>query len=351
MSDILIYTDGACKGNNHKGKFPGGWASIILEDGKEHVLSGNEKKVTNNKMELVAVYEALEHVSKDKLENVIVYSDSEYVCNSLNKWLRKWSENEWKNSKGRDIAYVDIWKKIFYITKNINIIAKHVPAHSGHPYNERCDRIAKTEAASVEFDNVPTIFIDFETTGFDCNKNFVVSVCAIRQLVDIEHGNVFDDPAYPEPYVRYYYPEDGIYPHRALHVNELDQKAITSLRESCKYPKFYNDDKESLMEYCKGVKHFVAHNANFDRKFSKIVWPNTFCTCAANTNIVKIPMKSAKGGFKRPKLAETAEYYDISKEGIKLHDAYGDTYLCKEIFKNMLQTPISRDKLINFLIG
>lgn len=148
---INIYTDGSCS----KNPGPGGWATLIIYENKVSCLSGYEIESTNNRMELIAVVEALKEIIKkcNKYKAFEIFSDSAYVVNSFkNKWMYNWKMNGWKTKNGRDVKNVDLWKqsiKLLGLISNRNpeceIIFTKIKGHSGITYNEVVDRIAKEE--------------------------------------------------------------------------------------------------------------------------------------------------------------------------------------------------------------
>ena len=139
MKKIEIFTDGSCLGNPGNG----GWCAILRYNGHEKILSGNEKNTTNNRMELLAVINALEAL-KEPCE-IELYSDSTYVLKGLNEWLNNWIKKNFKNVKN-----VDLWKKYIEVAKPHKIHINWVKGHSGHKENEICDKIAKEKAKELE---------------------------------------------------------------------------------------------------------------------------------------------------------------------------------------------------------
>ena len=139
MNVIYIFCDGACSGNPG----PGGWGSIIRCNGQEKEMSGYEEHTTNNAMELKAFLSALEYAfdvhGKDK--PIVVTSDSNYLLNGAKSWMFGWAEQGWKRPGG-EIANIDIWKRIFELTQGVKINYVWIKGHSGHPENERCDKMA-----------------------------------------------------------------------------------------------------------------------------------------------------------------------------------------------------------------
>lgn len=141
MKNIEIFTDGACLGNPG----PGGWGVILRYNGKEKTLSGGEAETTNNRMEILAVIKALEAL-KEKC-NIELYTDSQYVCNAINKgWAQKWKGNNWKRNKNEPALNSDLWEVLLNLLEKQNVKFNWVKGHAGHEENERCDTLARTEA-------------------------------------------------------------------------------------------------------------------------------------------------------------------------------------------------------------
>ncbi len=132
---INVYTDGSCEPNPG----PGGWAAIILDGKEQTILKGYEKQSTNNRMELTAALEALRHIDRSK--PVILYTDSQYLKNGVEKWLKDWKARNWKR-KGGVLLNVDLWKQIAEVIDQRKITWRWVKGHNGNPYNERVDRLA-----------------------------------------------------------------------------------------------------------------------------------------------------------------------------------------------------------------
>ncbi len=106
MNEVIIYTDGSCLGNPGKG----GWAAVIINDGKEDIIFGSEKESTNNRMELTAAINALLKIKQDK--KIKIYTDSKYVKDGIEKWINNWKLNNWKNSNKKDVKNKDLWTKL-----------------------------------------------------------------------------------------------------------------------------------------------------------------------------------------------------------------------------------------------
>ena len=139
---VSLYTDGSCI----KNPGPGGWAYILVHEGNEKKDSGCEQSSTNSRMEIKAVLEGLRALKKPCA--VKIYSDSEYVINTIEKWLEGWKKQRFKGK-----ANVDLWREYIELSKDHKISTKHIKAHTGHKYNERCDKMALAAARSVILDD------------------------------------------------------------------------------------------------------------------------------------------------------------------------------------------------------
>jgi ribonuclease HI len=131
--NIIVYTDGAASGNPG----PGGFGAV-LQSGKHYKeISEGYRLTTNNRMELLAVIVALEAL-KIKPSRVIVYSDSRYVCDAVEKgWVFKWEKTRFKNKKNKDL-----WLRFLSIYRQHEVKLNWVKGHADNPGNERCDRLA-----------------------------------------------------------------------------------------------------------------------------------------------------------------------------------------------------------------
>jgi|UniRef100_UPI003FEEE8CA ribonuclease HI len=140
MKKLDIYTDGACSGNPGKG----GWGAVLVYKGAEKEISGAEKQTTNNRMELTAVIKALQ-LLKEPCE-VNLTTDSKYVCDAVNKgWVYGWKKKGWIKSDKKPALNVDLWEKLLEQLKIHDVTFNWVKGHNGHPYNERCDKLAVSE--------------------------------------------------------------------------------------------------------------------------------------------------------------------------------------------------------------
>lgn len=140
MKKLDIYTDGACSGNPGKG----GWGAVLVYKGAEKEISGAEKQTTNNRMELTAVIKALQ-LLKEPCE-VNLTTDSKYVCDAVNKgWVYGWKKKGWIKSDKKPALNVDLWEELLEQLKIHDVTFNWVKGHNGHPYNERCDKLAISE--------------------------------------------------------------------------------------------------------------------------------------------------------------------------------------------------------------
>lgn len=175
------------------------------------------------------------------------------------------------------------------------------------------------------------IVFDTETNGLeDCS---VLSISAIKMAVDLENREIKEIDKFNRFYFRNLGEEIN---QEAINVNGLTDEEILRRREKSgiKYSKFFKSDTD-FIEFCKGVKHFVAHNISFDRKFIPFRLINQFCTKESNVEILKLVGKFGK--YKWPRLNETAEFYGIKINEDKWHGSEYDTKICAEIFRKMLQ--------------
>lgn len=141
-SVVHLYTDGACSGNPG----PGGWAFILRHpaSGKGIERSGGNPSTTNNQMELTAVIEGLQALTRPC--TVDLYSDSQYVLKGLDEWLAGWKRNGWRRGKERaPVKNVELWQALDHL-KSVHTLRFHwIRGHAGHPENERCDQMAVAE--------------------------------------------------------------------------------------------------------------------------------------------------------------------------------------------------------------
>ena len=133
---VEIFTDGACKGNPG----PGGWGAMLRYNGTEKHLCGGEAETTNNRMELLAVINALKSLKRDC--RVRITTDSQYVKNGITQWIANWKRKGWKTASRQPVKNQDLWKLLDAEVLNHDIEWAWVKGHSGHPENELADELA-----------------------------------------------------------------------------------------------------------------------------------------------------------------------------------------------------------------
>lgn len=136
MKQVLIYTDGACRGNPG----PGGWGALLRFGKHEKILSGAEDLTTNNRMELMAAIQALAALSEPcKIE---LYTDSKYVQKGISEWIHAWKKRNWQKSDKSAVKNADLWKQLDHETSRHTVEWHWVKGHSGHTENDLVDSIA-----------------------------------------------------------------------------------------------------------------------------------------------------------------------------------------------------------------
>jgi ribonuclease HI len=144
MTDpVIIYTDGACRGNPGKG----GWGAILRYKGKIKELHGGEHDTTNNRMELMAAISALEALKKPCV--VHLHIDSKYVLDGITKWLPNWKKKGWKTASKAPVKNEDLWRRLDEAIKTHDIQWRWVKGHSGNQGNERADALANLGVDSL----------------------------------------------------------------------------------------------------------------------------------------------------------------------------------------------------------
>ena len=139
---IKIYTDGSCLENPGNG----GWAAIIIVDGKKTQIKGSKKNTTNNQMELLAPIEALKKIPKGS--KVQIFTDSKYVKSGITEWIHNWKKNGWKTSDKQPVKNKELWEKLDLLANQFEISWNWVKAHSTDELNNEVDLIAR-EAANL----------------------------------------------------------------------------------------------------------------------------------------------------------------------------------------------------------
>ena len=136
MTDVEIYTDGACRGNPG----PGGWGALLIFKSQEKELSGAESQTTNNRMELMGAIMALAALTRGC--HVRLHTDSKYVCTGVTDWLPNWKARGWKTADKKPVKNQDLWERLDAEAQRHEVKWIWVKGHAGNVGNERVDRIA-----------------------------------------------------------------------------------------------------------------------------------------------------------------------------------------------------------------
>ncbi len=133
---VEIYTDGACRGNPG----PGGWGALLRYDGHERELYGAEQDTTNNRMELTAVIESLNSLTRRC--RVEITTDSTYVRDGISSWIHNWKKKNWMTAARKPVKNKDLWQSLDSVVQQHDVSWHWVKGHSGHPENEKADELA-----------------------------------------------------------------------------------------------------------------------------------------------------------------------------------------------------------------
>ena len=136
MNQVVIYTDGACKGNPG----PGGWGALLQAGSAQKELFGGELGTTNNRMELMAVIQALAALKRPC--DVVLYLDSQYVRKGITEWIHGWKAKGWVTASKEPVKNADLWKLLDEQVSRHTVKWQWVRGHIGHPGNERADQLA-----------------------------------------------------------------------------------------------------------------------------------------------------------------------------------------------------------------
>ncbi|HET9671004.1 MAG TPA: ribonuclease HI [Casimicrobiaceae bacterium] len=140
---VVIYTDGACKGNPG----PGGWGALLVFDRREKEIFGGEAQTTNNRMELTAVIRALEALTRPC--DIDLYLDSQYVKNGIESWIHTWKRNGWRTSDRKAVKNAELWRELELLVQMHRIRWHWVRGHADTPGNHRADELANRGVALV----------------------------------------------------------------------------------------------------------------------------------------------------------------------------------------------------------
>jgi ribonuclease HI len=136
VSEVEIYTDGACRGNPG----PGGWGVLLRSGHREREICGGEPNTTNNRMELTAAIRALAALKRRC--RVVIYTDSEYVRRGIDEWLVNWKRRGWKTAAKKPVKNEDLWRELDDLAARHDVHWRWVKAHAGIEGNERADALA-----------------------------------------------------------------------------------------------------------------------------------------------------------------------------------------------------------------
>jgi iron complex transport system ATP-binding protein len=172
---IEIYTDGACSGNPG----PGGWGVLLRTGNAETELRGGEPATTNNRMELLAVIEALQSLTHPA--EACVYTDSQYVQKGISEWIHAWKRRGWKTANNEPVKNEDLWRRLEALIVGHTLKWHWIKGHAGHPDNERVDALAR---AGLE---------ESRRAGKASGGRVEGALCrAISQpILDIQHATVY----------------------------------------------------------------------------------------------------------------------------------------------------------------
>jgi ribonuclease HI len=136
LPEVIIHTDGACKGNPGRG----GWGAILQSGHHEKELWGGEPETTNNRMELMGAIMALEALKGPS--DVTLVTDSKYVMQGITEWIRGWKARGWKTADKKPVKNEDLWRRLDLARERHKVTWKWVKGHAGHELNERADQLA-----------------------------------------------------------------------------------------------------------------------------------------------------------------------------------------------------------------
>lgn len=137
MTEVDIFTDGACSGNPG----PGGWGALLRYGDTEKEICGGEDDTTNNRMELLAAIRAIEALKRPS--RVRLHTDSTYLRDGITRWIVGWKANGWKTAAKKPVKNVDLWQRLDAAAAHHEIEWRWVKGHAGHPDNERADGLAR----------------------------------------------------------------------------------------------------------------------------------------------------------------------------------------------------------------
>ena len=143
MKQVIMYTDGACRGNPG----PGGWGALITFEGSSKEMFGGKLDSTNNQMELSAAIEGLAALKEPC--NVDLFTDSKYVMDGITQWIHNWKKNSWRTAAKKDVKNKELWKKLDELINFHQVQWHWVKGHSGDVGNEIADQLANKGIDSI----------------------------------------------------------------------------------------------------------------------------------------------------------------------------------------------------------
>ena len=188
FANILIFTDGACSGNPG----PGGWGAVITTpDGHVKEIGGKDFETTNNRMELIATIQALQHVRKQP-GLIDFYTDSTYVIRGITQWVFGWRKKGWKNAEGQEVLNRDLWEVLFSLVMDRGAKGKinwfYSRGHVGTPGNERCDEIAVAFSKNKWVDLYDGPLLQYGIAIFDVPEDTTMPEMRPKQEKKIAHS-------------------------------------------------------------------------------------------------------------------------------------------------------------------
>jgi ribonuclease HI len=143
MKQVIMYTDGACRGNPG----PGGWGALITFEGSSKEIFGGKLDSTNNQMELSAAIEGLAALKEPC--NVDLFTDSKYVMDGITQWIHNWKKNSWRTAAKKDVKNKELWQKLDELINFHQVQWHWVKGHSGDVGNEIADQLANKGIDSI----------------------------------------------------------------------------------------------------------------------------------------------------------------------------------------------------------
>ena len=143
MTQVEIYTDGACRGNPG----PGGWAALLVAGKERKEVSGAQAQTTNNRMELMAAISALEALKRPC--RVDLHTDSQYLRDGVMTYLARWKQNGWRTADRKPVKNIDLWQRLDAAMHAHQIRWHWLRGHAGHVMNERADVLARQAIAET----------------------------------------------------------------------------------------------------------------------------------------------------------------------------------------------------------